>query len=84
MSIEIIIALISGLCAAIPSYLATRAANNRNYALMEYQIKELRKDVEKHNNLVERMALAERELSTMWKRIDELKKENNDCKENKK
>lgn len=31
--------------------------------------------VEKHNNVVERMALQERETKAIWKRIDEIKEE---------
>jgi hypothetical protein len=31
--------------------------------------------VSKHNNLVERMALAEQDRKTIWRKIDELTKE---------
>ena len=42
---------------------------------MNYRIDELTKKVEKHNNVVERMALQERETKAIWKRIDEIKEE---------
>lgn len=80
----IIVALIGGLCTAIPSIIATIALNNKNQAIMEtkmddnqkfveYKITELTKRVEQHNGLVERMALQERETNAIWKRIDEMK-----------
>ena len=42
---------------------------------MNYRIDELTKKVEKHNNVVERMVLQERETKAIWKRIDEIKEE---------
>ena len=42
---------------------------------MNYRIDELTKKVEKHNNVVERMTLQERETKAIWKRIDEIKEE---------
>ena len=41
--------------------------------LTTYRISELEKKVEKHNNLIERVALLEQENGTQWKRIDELR-----------
>lgn len=51
----VITAIISGLCVAIPSILATISANKRNNDLVLYRIEELDEKVHKHNNLVERM-----------------------------
>lgn len=51
----IITAIISGLCVAIPSILATISANKRQNDLVLYRINELDEKVHKHNNLVERM-----------------------------
>lgn len=48
---------------------------NKANTLMNYRIDELTKKVEKHNNVVERMALQERETKAIWKRIDEIKEE---------
>lgn len=59
---SIIVALISGLCVAVPSVIATfiNNANNRNLTI--YRIDELEKKVTKHNNLVERMYDVEKKL----------------------
>lgn len=51
----IITAIISGLCVAIPSILATISANKRQNDLVLYRINELDEKVHKHNNLIERM-----------------------------
>ena len=58
----IIVALISGLCVAVPSVIATfiNNANNRNLTI--YIIDELEKKVTKHNNLVERMYDVEKKI----------------------
>lgn len=73
MSDTVMVAIISGLCVGVPSVLATISSNNKSNALMNYRIDELSKKVEKHNNVVERMALQEKETQTIWKRIDEIK-----------
>lgn len=75
MDNTVIVALISGLCVGVPSVIATMMSNNKSNAVMNYRIDELTKKVEKHNNVVERMALQENETKTIWKRIDEIKKE---------
>lgn len=48
--------------------------------LLLSEIRQLRKDVEKHNNLVERMALAEGSQKAAWRQIDEIKEELKDVK----
>lgn len=75
MDNTVIVALISGLCVGVPSVIATLVSNNKSNALMNYRIDELDKKVEKHNNVVERMALQERETKALWKNIDQIKKE---------
>ena len=74
MSDVVVTAIISGLCVAIPSVIATMSSNNKSNALMNYRIDELTKEVEKHNSLVERMAVVENSLKSAHHRIDELKK----------
>lgn len=69
----IMVALISGLCVGVPSVLATYFSNNKQNAVMNYRIDELTKKVEKHNNVVERMALQERETKALWRTIDNMK-----------
>ena len=73
MTEAVTVALISGLCVAVPSVITTMFSNNKANTLMNYRIDELTKKVEKHNNVVERMALQERETKAIWKRIDEIK-----------
>lgn len=50
-------------------------ANHKMAALMKYQLERLTAQVEKHNKVVERMALAERDIETAFFRIDELRDE---------
>lgn len=75
MTEAVTVALISGLCVAVPSVITKMFSNNKANTLMNYRIDELTKKVEKHNNVVERMALQERETKAIWKRIDEIKEE---------
>ena len=68
---EILIAVISGLCVAIPSIIATISANKRNNDLVIYRINELDKKVHEHNNLIDRMYKVEKEVAILK---DDLKK----------
>lgn len=43
--------------------------------LINYRIEQLEKKVEKHNSVVERTAIIEQDLKTVWHNIDELKSE---------
>lgn len=52
---EIIISIISGLCVAIPSIIATISSNKKSNDLVIYRIDELDKKVHEHNNLIDRM-----------------------------
>lgn len=72
MTDPIVVALIGGLCTAVPSLIATVVLNNKATAIMQYQINDLAKKVEKHNNVVERMAVAENSIKSAHHRIDEL------------
>ena len=73
MDNTVLVAIISGLCVGVPSVIATMMSNNNSQALMNYRRDELTKKVEKHNNVVERMALQEKETKTIWHEIDEIK-----------
>ena len=42
---------------------------------MTQRIKMLEQKVDKHNSVVERMAVAERDLKSAWKQIDEIKED---------
>ena len=61
----IITAIISGVCVAIPSILATISANKRQNDLVLYRINELDEKVHKHNNLIERMYDVERRVRVL-------------------
>ena len=70
---QIWIAIISGLCVAIPSVIATISSNKRNNDLVLYRINELDKRVSKHNNVVERMYEAEKKISLLENEVQEIK-----------
>lgn len=69
MDQNIITALISGACAAIPSIIATIVVNSKSRALMEYRIDQLDKKVEKHNNVIERTFKLEEEVHVIEEKI---------------
>jgi len=73
MTEAIIIAFITGGLAII-SNLVIAATNNSKTI---YRIEQLEKKMEKHNQLIERVALLEHDEQTQWKRIDELREEIN-------
>lgn len=74
MDATVVVAIVSGLCVAIPSIIATIVSNKNTNNLVLYRITQLEGKVEKHNNLVERMAVVERDLKTAFHLIDEIDK----------
>lgn len=73
MTEAIIVALITGVLALAGTIVTSIMSSN----LTAYKIEELKQDlnnlserVDKHNNLVERMALAEQSIKSAHKRID--------------
>ncbi|WP_304960245.1 hypothetical protein [Thomasclavelia cocleata] len=72
MSEAIAVALVSGLCVAVPSVIATMVSNNKANALLQYRIDELDKKVEKHNSVVERTYLLEEKMKVANHRISDL------------
>ena len=77
MSTEIIVALLALIGTLAGSYFA----NNKNQAVMDEKIKDIKEDisvlsnrVDKHNSLVERMAIVEDRMNHIEKDIDKLKK----------
>ena len=69
----IIIAIIGGICTAIPTVMATISSNKRSTALITYRVDQLEKKVEKHNNVVERTFRLEEDIKNMQDDIKELK-----------
>jgi len=70
---QIIIAVISGLCVAIPSIITTVSSNKKNNDLIIYRIGELEKKVSKHNNVVERMYEAEKQITLLKNEVIDIK-----------
>lgn len=65
MKTEIIVAIISGLCVAIPSIIANVSANKRSNDLVLYRIEELSKKVHEHNQLIDRMYKVEERVTIL-------------------
>ena len=77
MSTEILVAILALMGTLGGSYFA----NNKNQAVMDEKIKDIKEDisvlsdrVNKHNNLIERMAIVEDRMNHIEKDIDKLKK----------
>jgi len=73
--------LISGLCVAIPSIIATILTAKQNTKLTEYRFNEVKEDinflaktVEKHNGVVGRTAVLENDIKTLYKKVEKLEK----------
>lgn len=58
-------ALISGLCVAIPSLIATLTTAKKNQDLLNYKIDELTEHVNKHNTLIDRMYKVENRVTLL-------------------
>lgn len=59
---EVLVAIISGLCVAVPSIIATISTNKKNNDLVIYRIDELDKKVKEHNSLIDRMYHVEQKI----------------------
>lgn len=70
---EIIIALISGLCVGVPSILATILSNRKSSALLTYRIDQLEIEQKKHNNLIDRMYKVESRVTLLEDEMKGLK-----------
>lgn len=78
---EILVAVISGLCVAIPSILTTLKSSKDNNELVEYKINDLKEDVkllsdkvQQHNNFGIRLTKVEEHINVMKDEIVELKR----------
>lgn len=69
MSEAVLVALITGGLAIISNIMVAMAQNSKTI----YRIEQLEKKMDKHNNLIERVAVIERDEKTQWKQIDEIK-----------
>ena len=71
MNSAITVSIISGLCVAVPSIIATISSNKKNNDLVVFRINELDKKVQEHNNLIDRMYKVESRVTLLE---DEIKK----------
>lgn len=62
---NVIVAIIGGLCTAIPSIIATISANKRNHDLIDYKISQLTEHVIQHNGLIDRMYKIENRVTLL-------------------
>lgn len=76
----IIAALVSGLCVAIPTIIATVTSNkahdkviDERMKFMTEQIKDLSVKVEKHNEFNDRLIIVEQSVKSAHKRLDDMK-----------
>lgn len=73
MSTELVVALLALAGTLTGSFSGILVANK----LVNYRLEQLEKKVEKHNNLVERIAMAENEIKIINHKIDDLNREIN-------
>jgi hypothetical protein len=71
MQVQITVAIISGLCVAIPSLIATLVSNISNKNIVIYRINQLEEKVHAHNNLIDRMYSAEKRIAILEDNIKE-------------
>lgn len=69
MPSEVIVALVS----LAGTLLGTFGGIMTSTKLTNYRIEQLEKKVEKHNSVVERTALLERETKSLWHEVNEIK-----------
>lgn len=62
---SIVVAIISGLCVAIPSVIATISTNNKSTNLIAYRMTQLENKVKEHNNLIDRMYKVENRVTLL-------------------
>ncbi len=75
MSEAIIVAVVTGVLSLAGTLGGSFLAQRKSAALVAHRLRELEKKVDKHNNLVERMTIAERDIKFIQDDIDEIKDE---------
>ena len=66
----VMVSVISGLCVAVPSIVATLLSNKRNNDLVLYRIGELDTKVHEHNQLIDRMYKVENRVTLLEEKKD--------------
>lgn len=74
MQETIIVAIIGGLCTAIPSIIATVSSNKKSNDLVIYRINKLDEKVHEHNNLIDRMYKVESRVTLLEDDFKDIKK----------
>ena len=64
---NIIVAVVSGLCTAVPSIIAVVSSNKKNQAVTDYKIDELTREVRIHNNFAQRVPVLEEKVKSLEK-----------------
>ncbi len=72
--LEVIIALISGLCVGVPSVIATLSSNKKTTTLITYRIEQLEDKTEKHNQVMERQFKLEQEFQDLKEFVNKVHK----------
>lgn len=62
---DLVVTIISGLCVAIPSIIATILSNSKTKNLLAYRIDQLEIEQKKHNNLIDRMYKVETRVTVI-------------------
>ena len=62
---DIAVAVISGLCVAVPSIIATITTNKKSSAITDFKIEQLTEKVKVHNNLIDRMYRVESRVTVL-------------------
>lgn len=75
MNIEIITALISGLSAIIVCTISNYSNSKKVESIITFRLQELEKKVEKHNNLIERTYILEKDVDLLEKEIEHIEKD---------
>ena len=82
MSPEIINALITGLCVAVPTIISVVVTSNTRDAVNEELIKNLSEKIDDlsakvqvHNSFAERIAIVERDIKTCFNLLEQMRKE---------
>ena len=74
MNDQMILALLGLICSLI-AIITPIIKLNTKIAQLTVMVEELERKVDKHNNVVERMAILERDVKTSFNRIDELRED---------
>ena len=73
--IPTIATIISSIISGLVALFVASIQHSKTSALMAYRLDQLEKKMDKHNQLIERVTILERDNKTVWNRIDELRED---------